>query len=82
MDFDIGIHDRSPGLATEPADVLVATPLHILFASAQRPIDICFFLAIVILFSVAPNEALAWCQIFAFCPLLYSISLPSHFVLK
>ena len=80
MDFDIGIHDRSPGLATEPADVLVATPLHIQFASA--PNRYMFFLAIVILFSVAPNEALAWCQIFAVCPLLYSISMPSHFVLK
>jgi len=25
MDFDIAFHDRSAGLVTEPADVLVAT---------------------------------------------------------
>jgi hypothetical protein len=80
MDFDIAFHVRPNRFSDEPADVLVAT--HHSTFSLLVPNRYMFFLAIVILFSVAPNEALAWCQIFAVCPLLYSISLPNHFILK
>jgi len=68
------------GLVTEPADVLVAT--HHSTISLLVPNRYMFFLAIVILFSVAPNEALAWCHFFCRLPSLVQYITAQSFHLK